>query len=89
MIDPIAPDISMDESELILGRNDTAEAREVELGKGDYIEKWTSSDPSVVFVDLDGSICAEDFGKAVITCYSAGGVSASYTVKVSFFESIF
>ena len=89
MIDPIAPDISMDESELILGRNDTAEAREVELGKGDYIEKWTSSDPSVVFVDLDGSICAEDFGKAVITCYSAGGVSASYTVKVSILESIF
>ena len=89
MIDPIAPDISMDNSKLILGRNDTAEARQVELGKGDYIEKWTSSDPSVVFVDKDGSISAEDFGEAVISCYSAGGVSASYPVKVSILESIF
>ena len=89
MIDPIAPEISMDDSELVLGRNDTAEAREVKLGKGDYIEKWTSSDPSVVFVDKDGSISAEGFGKAVVRCYSAGGATASYPVKVSILESIF
>ena len=89
MIDPIAPEISMDESELVIGRNDTAEAREVHLGKGDYIEKWTSSDPSVVSVDKDGSLSAEGFGKAVVHCYSAGGASASYPVKVSIWESIF
>ena len=89
MIDPIAPEITMNHSELVLGRNDAVEARKVKLGKGDYIEKWTSSNPSAVFVDKDGSISAEGFGKAVVTCYSAGGASASYPVKVSILETIF
>ncbi|MBR5046814.1 MAG: hypothetical protein IKX76_01120, partial [Eubacterium sp.] len=89
MIDPIVAEISMDNSELVLGRNDAVQARKVTLNKGDYIVKWASSKPSVVFVDKDGSLSAEGFGKAVIYCISAGGAKASFPVKVSLWHTIF
>ena len=46
------------------------------------IRTWTSSNPSVVMVDINGKIKGLSVGEAVIKAVSADGPYAEYTVKV-------
>ncbi len=54
----------------------------VETAKGDYIRKWTSSNPGIVSVDEDGRVKTYFPGRAVITIKTAGGASASCVFRV-------
>ncbi len=46
------------------------------------IQEWTSSNPSVAAVDINGRVKGVSPGEAVITAVSYDGVSGSYSVKV-------
>lgn len=54
----------------------------VELAKGDYVKKWSSSNKSVASVNSNGVIKGIKAGKAIITVTLASGKKASVTVQV-------
>lgn len=54
----------------------------LEMGKGDYIASWKSSNPKIVSVKQSGKLTARKVGKAKITVTLKSGISKSVTINV-------